>query len=314
MVLPAFHSPMTLEERAVPSAADGGEIVRVRAAGVCHSDLHIAEGDFGFVKPPVVLGHEIAGDHDRLGAVVVYAPWGCGTCKHCRESFEVMCERTEEAGIVHDGGYADHVRVPSDRFLVPIGDLDPVQAAPLACGGLTPYRAVKHVAPTLRDGSRVLSVGAGGLGQFGIQYLKLTTDAEVTAVDSSEEKRARAIELGADFALPLDEVEGRFDAVIDFVGAQSTLEQAARLVDRRGIVVLAGLFGGEIPFSFRSVPFEARLMTTMWGSIDELREVVAHAQRGDIRQTITTMPLEQANEAHAAVREGRADGRIVLLP
>jgi propanol-preferring alcohol dehydrogenase len=314
VVLRAFHEPLELEERSVPTPANGDEaVVRVLACGVCHSDLHVAENHFDSPLP-LVLGHEIAGEVDGMGNVLVYTPWGCGECRFCLASEEMICPNGREAGLFQDGGYAEYMLVPSRRYLYPIGDLDPVQAAPLGCGGLTAYRAVKHARDRLGPGSRALVIGAGGLGQFGIQYLRLLTDAIVHVGDPSAQKRERALELGAEAAAAPEELEGPYTAVLDFVGSNESLANAARLVDRQGIAIVIGLFGGRIPFGLGAVPHEAHFMSSIWGSRDELAELIALAQRERLEYTIDTMPLERAQEAHDLVRSGEARGRIVLVP
>jgi propanol-preferring alcohol dehydrogenase len=213
-----------------------------------------------------------------------------------------------------DGGYAEYMLVPYGRYLFPIGDLDPIQAAPLGCGGLTAYRAVKHALPFLASGTRALVIGAGGLGQFAIQYLRLLSDATVCVGDTSEQKRARALELGAEAAASPAELDAPFDVVIDFVAAQDTLEHAARLVDRKGLLEAVGLHGGRIPFGLGAVPHEARLMSSIWGSLAELGELIALAQREPLAYTIETLPLEDAQAAHDRLRSGNAKGRLVLVP
>lgn len=298
----------------MPTPATGDEaLVRVLACGVCHSDLHVAENYFDSPLP-LVLGHEIAAEVEGLGNVLVYTPWGCGECRFCLESEEMICPDAREAGLFQDGGYAEYVLVPSRRFLYPIGDLDPVQAAPLGCGGLTPYRAVKHARGRLGPGSRALVLGAGGLGQFGIQYVRLLTGATVHVGDPSAQKRERALELGAEEAAAPEELEGPYAAVLDFVGSEDSLAHAARLVDRQGIAIVIGLFGGRIPFGLGAVPHEAHFMSSIWGSRDELAELIDLAQRERLEYTIDTMPLERAQEAHDLVRSGQARGRIVLVP
>jgi propanol-preferring alcohol dehydrogenase len=145
VVLPATGA--RLEYRDDQPEPEAAEIVSVTACGVCHSDLHVVDGDYPSPLP-IVLGHEITGVHERLGPVMVYAPWGCGSCAECSDGLEMMCRSATEAGLVVDGGYAERVGVPDARYLAPLGDLDPVAAAPLACGGLTAYRAVQHVVTT----------------------------------------------------------------------------------------------------------------------------------------------------------------------
>ena len=314
VVLRAFNAPLELEEREMPSARNGEEsVVRVLACGVCHSDLHVVEDYFGSPLP-IVLGHEIVAEDERLGNVLVYAPWGCGECRFCRATEEMICPNGREAGLFVDGGYAEYMRVPARRYLYPIGDLDPVQAAPLGCGGLTPYRAVKNARAWLGPGSRALVLGAGGLGQFGIQYLRLMTDAVVHVGDPSPQKRERALALGAEEAAAPEELDGPYSAVLDFVGSEDSLAQAARLVDRQGVAVVIGLFGGRIPFGLGAVPHEAHFLSSIWGSRDELAELISLAQREPLQYTIDTLPLERAQEAHDLIRSGRAPGRIVLTP
>jgi alcohol dehydrogenase, propanol-preferring len=314
VVLRAFNAPLELEEREMPTARNGDEsVVRVLACGVCHSDLHVAEHHFDSPLP-LVLGHEIVAEDEQLGNVLVYAPWGCGECRFCRATEEMICPYGGEAGLFKDGGYTEYMRVPARRFLYPIGDLDPVQAAPLGCGGLTPYRAVKHARGWLGPGTRALVLGAGGLGQFGIQYLRLMTDAEVHVGDPSEGKRERGLALGAEEAAAPADLEGPYTAVLDFVGSEDSLAAASRLVDRQGIVIVIGLFGGRIPFGLGAIPHEAHFMSSIWGSRDELAELIELARREPLQYTIETMGLEQAQDAHDLIRAGRAAGRIVLTP
>jgi len=314
VVLDEFNAPLRVEERPPPDAPAGGAVVRVKAVGVCHSDLHVADGYFSSSPLPLVLGHEVAGEVDGLGTVLVYTPWGCGECRFCRDGEEMICPNGREAGMFQDGGYAEYMLVPYGRYLFPISDLDPVEAAPLGCGGLTAYRAVKHALPFLASGKRALVIGAGGLGQFAIQYLRLLSDAGVWVGDTSEQKRARALELGAEGAGSPAELDGPFDAVLDFVAAQDTLEHAARLVDRKGLLEAVGLHGGRIPFGLGAVPHEARLQSSIWGSLADLGELIALAQREPLQYTIETLPLEKAQTAHDRLRSGEAKGRLVLVP
>ena len=298
----------------MPAAQGEDEVVgRVLACGVCHSDLHVVDGLFSSPLP-LVLGHEITAEVADHGNVLVYTPWGCGRCRFCDAGEEMICPNGREAGLFQDGGYAEYLRIPSRRYLYPLGDLDPVSAAPLGCGGLTAYRAVKHARPLLRSGSRALVLGAGGLGQYAVQYVRLLTDAAVDVGDPSAQKRERALELGAEAAADPAELEGPYTAVLDFVGSDDSLAEAARLVDRKGIAVVVGLFGGRIPFGFGAVPHEARFMSSVWGSRDELAELIALAQREPLDCALETMPLGQAEEAHRRVRAGEARGRIVLVP
>ena len=157
-------------------------------------------------------------------------------------------------------------------------------------------------------------LGAGGLGQFAIQFLRLMTDAVVDVGDPSAHKRERALELGAQAAAAPGDLEGPYRAVLDFVGSENSLAHAARLVDRQGVAIVVGLYGGRIPFGLGAVPHEAHFLSSIWGSRDELGELIELAQREPLQYTIDTLPLEQAQRAHELIRSGEARGRIVLTP
>ena len=316
-VLTAPGAPLELREVPDPVAPAGGAVVDVIACGICHSDLHAAAGDYPTTLP-VILGHEVVGIDDELGPVLVYACWGCRRpdCWACSSGQEMICPDATEAGLVRDGGYAERLAVPDRAYLVPIGDLDPAQAAPLACGGLTAYRAVDHTLDLLRAATtpRALVIGAGGLGQFGLQWLRRRSSAEVTVVDASPEKREVALSLGADHVAAPGEVEGTFTAVIDFVGADATLASARDHVARQGLVVVVGLFGGSIPFGFGHVPHEARFMTSVWGSLAQMRDMVALARQEPLHSPIERIGLADIPTAHERLHRGDVAGRFVVLP
>lgn len=314
VVLTEPGSPLELQE--VPDPR-GDTVVEVLACGICHSDLHAAAGDYPTTLP-VILGHEVAARHPRLGPVLVYACWGCRKpdCWACSSAQEMICPNATEAGLIRDGGYAELMAVPDEGYLVPLGDLDPSHAAPLACGGLTAYRAVSHVLPTLRDtrAPRALVIGAGGLGQFGLQFLAAQSNAHITVVDASETKRSIARDLGAQEVVAPGEVEGTFTAVVDFVGAEATLTTARDHVARQGIAVVVGLYGGTIPFGFGAVPHEARFMTSVWGTRAQLGELVELAQRHPLHSPIEEIALADIPRAHERLTEGDVQGRFVIVP
>jgi alcohol dehydrogenase, propanol-preferring len=312
VVLRGVGQPLIVEQRPEPS---GPDVIDVLACGVCHSDLHVVDG--AYPSPlPLVLGHEVTGMHARLGPVMVYAPWGCRSCAMCASGQEMLCPNGKEIGLFQDGGYTERFAVSDPAYLHPLGSLDPVLAAPLACGGLTAYRAVQHTVDTLRSrsGARALVLGAGGLGQFALQYLRLLTDADVHVGDVSAAKRDRAVALGAAHAADPADLTDTYDAILDFVGADSTLQTAARLVRRQGIVVVVGLFGGRIPFGLGAVPHEARFLSSIWGSNAQLGELLDLARREPLQYTVEALPLEEANQAHDRLRRGDVDGRFVLVP
>lgn len=310
-----LHEPggvLTYEDRAEPV---GPDVIDVVACGVCHSDLHVVDGVYPSPMP-LVLGHELTGIHAQLGPVMVYAPWGCLECEMCTSGQEMICPNSSEIGLFQDGGYTEKFAVKDRRYLHSLGSLDPITAAPLACGGLTAYRAVKHAVPTVREATdaRVLIIGAGGLGQFAIQYLRTLTDATVIVADVSAAKRDRALQLGAHIAVHPDNLDTPCHAVIDFVGADQTLQLASRMVRRQGLVVVVGLFGGRIPFGLGAVPHEARFMSSIWGTNAELGELLRLAQHQPLQYTVETLPLSQAAVAHDRLRSGDVEGRFVLVP
>lgn len=318
VVLRAHHEALAfVENHPEPRRAGGkGVILDVTACGVCHSDLHAVDAEFG-KAPPLVLGHEVTGIHHDLGPVIMYAPWGCRDCTLCQAGFEMVCPQSKEAGLFADGGYAERIGIPDISYLAPIGDLDMFDAAPLACGGLTAYRAVLHGIERLRmkgQSGRALVIGAGGLGQYAIRLLRILTDASVTALDLSPSKLVTARSIGAvDAVAELDPSVAPFDLVIDFIGAGSTLQTASEHVARLGIVAVVGLAGGTIPFGFGTVPLEASFISSVWGSRAQLDEliVLAHAEP-DLVQAVEVLPLSDAQVAHDRLRSGDFVGRMVL--
>ncbi|NMO02006.1 zinc-binding dehydrogenase [Gordonia sp. TBRC 11910] len=316
MVIEAPNTPLISKDVPDPVAGNGETIIDVTACGVCHSDLHVVEGSIG--RTPLILGHEVVGVDADLGPVLVYAPWGCrkAECAQCSAGLEMICADSHEAGVLDPGGYAPRMRIPHREYLLPLDGLDPVTTAPLACGGLTAFRAVRRAIGLSESSTarrKALVVGAGGLGQYAVQYLKLLADAHVTVVDTLPARQATALELGADAAGTFDDVAGeKFDSIIDFVGADATLAGSAKVVARGGVVVLVGMFGGTVPFGFGHLPSEASFTTSVWGSLDDLRELLDLARREKLVNVVETMPLAAANEAHQRLRDGTARGRIVL--
>jgi propanol-preferring alcohol dehydrogenase len=313
-VLERFGEPLVLRERPRPAVQAPGHVLDVLACGVCHSDLHIQAGRAG-VELPLVPGHEVVVDDPELGPSLVYASWGCGRCRRCRAGEEQLCPRAADPGWQDDGGYAGSIALRSRRHLVPVDGLDPVRAAPLADAGLTPYRAVRRAATALEDGGTAVVGGAGGLGQFALQYLRRLTRADrIVAVDPSESKRARALALGADEAVEPGEELGPIRVGLDFVGTSESLGELVSAAEAGGLVVLVGEAGGSIEFGFGSARFEVGVTTSVLGSIPELREVVALARAGAMEWTVDPMPLARANEALDRLRSGAVEGRLVLVP
>jgi len=319
VVLTAANTPLQVVADHREPDADGGVVLDVTACGVCHSDIHVADGDFG-KEPPIILGHEVTGVHPEMGPVMLYAPWGCKDCAECDQGLEMICSDSTEAGLFTDGGYAERLRIPGPEYLTPLDGLDPWDAAPLACGGLTAYRAVLHGVERLRErGSRgrALVIGAGGLGQYALTYLRLLTEAHVTALDLAPTKQAIALDYGAHEATgelaasppPAD----RYDLVLDFIGADSTLAIAGAHVAKGGVMTVVGLGGGTVPFGFAAVPLEARFVASVWGSRAQLDELLDLARREPtVVHAVEVLPLADAQIAHDRLRAGEVRGRVVL--
>jgi propanol-preferring alcohol dehydrogenase len=330
-----------LREVEVPEPGPGEVLVKVVATGLCHSDLHVMEWPDGTLpwRLPFTLGHETAGTVAALGSrtvglaegepVLVYGPWGCGSCAQCAAGAENLCERRDElagagCGLGYDGGLAEYVLVPAAHLLVPIGELDPVTAAPLTDAALTSYRAVKRELPRLVPGSAVVVIGVGGLGHVAVQLLRELSPARIVAVDVRERSRQRALEAGADVALDgeglsaadvRDALGGRGATVVfDFVGVDQTLAMAAATIALSGHVSLVGIGGGTLPMAFGTLPFEWSMSKPSWGSLPELHEVVALARAGAIRIDVERFGLEQAIDGYRRLRNGDVDGRAVVLP
>lgn len=334
--LHAVGEPLRVEDVTLPEPTGSQVRIRVAGCGVCHTDLHVVDGIQTRVELPVTLGHEVAGWVDAVGpdadgapspgqAAVIHGAWGCGACRECLGGAEQRCDRSLAPGFQADGGYADAMLVPHPRHLVSLRTVDPVRAAPLADAGITPYRAVRRAERWLRPAARVLVIGAGGLGQFALQYLRRLPAAGgeliVGVGETSAARVERARALGADLGLVdgssddwRDALGGPADVVLDFVGTDATLALSAATVAPDGALVLIGEAGGSAAFGFDRVPIESWLTTVAWGSLDDLRDVVRLAEEGAIRWDVEAVPLADASAAHDRLRGGEVQGRLVLVP
>jgi propanol-preferring alcohol dehydrogenase len=339
--LTAWQTPPQLREVEIPEPGPGEVLLKVAGAGACHSDLHLMEWPEGQMNfdLPFTLGHENAGWIEAAGAgvkdleigeaVAVYGPWGCGRCHACRRSAENYCERQAEigafgGGLGLDGGMAEYMLVPHPRLLLPLGDLDPRDAAPLSDAALTPYHAVKRSLGLLAPGSTAVVIGVGGLGHMAVQILRALSPARVIAVDTSAEKLRLARDVGAEEAVTAGEgaaeaineaTRGRgAELVIDMVGSDDTLALSAQIVRFESHLTVVGLAGGTFQFGFGALPFECQITIPYWGSAVELTEVLDLAQAGKIRAHIERFPLDRVEDAYEKMRGGTLDGRAVICP
>ena len=327
-----------LREVDEPEPGPGEVLVKVEGAGLCHSDIHLIEWPEGTLPwdLPFTLGHETAGTVAAVGhgvtafdegdRVLVYGPWGCGTCWHCAAGAENLCpdRRFRGCGLGVDGGLAEYVVVPSPRLLVPIGDLDPVEAAPLTDAGLTSYHAIKAELPRLLPGTAVVVIGVGGLGHVAVQLLRELSPARIVAVDIRESARRLALHAGASAALDaggLDPAAVRAETgkagaivVLDFVGSDETLSTAASVLAPGGQICMVGLGGGTLPMTFGTLPLEWSLRRPSWGTLPELHEVVGLARAGALELEVERLRLEDAIDGYRRLGRGEVTGRAVVVP
>ncbi|MEU9291124.1 NAD(P)-dependent alcohol dehydrogenase [Streptomyces sp. NPDC048275] len=317
-------------------------LIRVEAAGLCHSDLHVADASPGELpyRLPFTLGHEVAGQVAALGPeadgpavgerAVLYGPWGCGSCAHCAVGSDNYCDRRGDldwhgVGLGRDGGMAPYVLVPSARHLVPIGDLPADQAAPLSDAGLTSYHAVAGLRHLLHEGTTAVVIGVGGLGHLAVQILRATTPSRVLTVDIREDALALGHRSGAHAGYLMRAKTARTlkaetggagaDAVLDFVGNSATLELATDVLRPGGELALVGSGGGQLTVRKPGfLPPGFRLSLPFWGTRPELAEVIALARSGALHVETETYPLSAATEAFGRLRRGEVRGRAVLVP
>jgi alcohol dehydrogenase, propanol-preferring len=326
-----------------PVVGPGQVLLKVTAAGVCHSDefvMGLPAEQYGYPLP-LTLGHEGAGiveelgegvEHLRIGdAVAVYGPWGCGRCRMCAQGKENYCENAAAEGIYPPGlgapgSMAEYMLVDDPRHLVPLGDLDPVRNVSLTDAGLTPYHAIKGALPKLVAGSYAVVIGTGGLGHVGIQILKALSGATVIALDVTEEKLALAKEVGADHTVISDQdaaaairaITGGHgaDAVFDFVGAQVTIDTAMASAASEADVTIVGIsHGGPAAKVGQLVSgWDVAVRAPYWGSRSELIEVLEMSRRGQIEVEVQTYSLDDAPKAYEDLHAGAIRGRAVILP
>jgi propanol-preferring alcohol dehydrogenase len=342
VVFSEFKTFPTIEDIAVPEPGPGEVLLKVAGAGACHSDVAIfsefASDPNGLLSPPFVLGHETAGWIETLGpgvrgvdvggAYLVYGPIGCGRCRACARGPDTYSENPGEVGYLgtglgRNGGMAEYMTAPV-RNLVPLGDADPVAAAPLADAGLTPYHAIKLALPRLAGGGKhALVVGLGGLGLVAVQILRAMTAAQVIATDMKPDAMARAREFGA---VTVEGGDGQVDrireltggrgvdAAFDFVGATPTIALAQAAIAQRGAIQIVGIAGGTTQWSFFTNPYEATLSNSYWGTIEELHKVADLYRSGLITPDVERFAMDDALEAYRRLRDGELEARAVVMP
>jgi alcohol dehydrogenase, propanol-preferring len=334
-ILHEFKEPLSIEEVEQPRPDAHEVLIEVQACGVCHSDLHVASGDWPQIVPitkkPLILGHEIAGrvvekgpsvDHlelgDRVG--VAWVHWTCGECEFCLEGNENRCARQQITGVTVDGGYAEFVKAPASHALKIPDGLSCIDAAPLFCAGVTVYRALKHAG--IHSGQRLAVFGVGGLGHLAVQ-MGQGLGATVSAIDVSDAKLEHASTLGASVALNATNVNvvkelrrtGGVHAALVTSAAKAAYDMAFPSVRPGGILLVVGLPSESICFQpIQMAAAEVHIQASSVGTRQDMREVLAMAAGGRVRPEVATRPLAQVNEVLEQVRQSKVRGRLVLVP
>ncbi|MDN3546395.1 alcohol dehydrogenase AdhP [Kinneretia asaccharophila] len=330
-VVRAFGQPLEIDELAVPEVPPGQVLVKVMASGVCHTDLHAAEGDWP-VKPslPFIPGHEGTGYVARVGAGVkhlkegdrVGVPWlhtACGHCEHCMGGWETLCDHQQMTGYTVNGGYAEYVLADPGYVGHLPAALDFAPAAPVLCAGVTVYKGLKVL--DCKPGDWVAISGIGGLGHMAVQYAK-AMGFHVIAVDVAEDKLKLARELGAELCLnaatqdPVAEVQkhlrGAHGVLVTAV-SRSAFAQGLGMLHKRGTMSLVGLPPGSFDLPIFDVVLNAKTVRgSIVGTRLDLMEALQFAGEGKVRSHYSTDKLDNINNIFAAMKRGAIDGRVVL--
>lgn len=328
-------------ESDTPTPQGSEVLVKTVACGVCHSDIHMHDGVFELGggkqlevgREGMVLGHEIFGEvvavgPDAQGVQVgdrrVVYPWiGCGECAACQRGEEQLCTPGRALGIVVQGGFADHVLVPHSRYLFDKGSVSDSLAATYACSGLTAYAALKKVGE-LQEQDAVVIIGAGGVGMMAIQIALSAMNIDPIVVDIDEGKLQAARELGVSrtynssdpqTAKELRKATGGAYAVIDFVGAEASVNYGLGCLRKGGMLVIVGLYGGALSMPIPFLPMNARIIQGSYvGTLQDMTELMELVRAGKIAPIdIHERPLAEASAALADLKAGKVQGRQVLI-
>ncbi len=343
-----FNGPLAEVNVATPQPSGTQVLLKVKAAGVCHSDLHIWEGGYELghgrkplslkdrgVTLPLTMGHETVGEVVAIGPdakgvavgdVRLVYPWlGCGKCATCLTGDENMCiVKANSIGIFCDGGYADYITVPHPRYLLDLKGLDPVTAAPYACSGVTTYSAIKKVEAFFDQ--PIVIFGAGGLGLMALTLLKAMGGKGAIMVDIDASKREAAEKAGAlatvDGGAPdalqqiMAKAGGPIRGAIDLVGNSATAQLGFDCLAKGSKLVMVGLFGGGAPWALPLIPMKAiTIQGSYVGSLRETQELIDLVREKNIAPIpVTRVPLTQVDAALNDLKKGKLVGRAVLVP
>jgi propanol-preferring alcohol dehydrogenase len=330
-VVRGFGKPLTIEEVEVPRPGAREILVQIEACGVCHTDLHAAEGDWPVKpNPPFIPGHEGVGHVVAVGADVVHVkegdrvgiPWlysACGHCEHCLGGWETLCERQKNSGYSVNGSFAQYALASSDYASHLPNNIDFVEVAPVLCAGVTTYKGLK-VTDT-KPGNWVVISGIGGLGHMAVQYAK-EMGLNVAAVDVDDAKLQLAKRLGATVTVNAStndpvaylkkEIGGAHGALVTAVSPKA-FEQAVGMVRRGGTVSLTGLPPGQFPLDiFGMVLNGITVRGSIVGTRLDLQESLDFVAQGKVRAIVGIDKLENINDVFARLHAGQIEGRVVL--
>ena len=336
--LHGYHESLKVESVAEPTADEPFDvIVRIGAAGLCRTDLHIQEGQWAEksdVALPYIPGHENAGWVHEIGSavsnvevgdtVIVHPFISCGLCLPCRVGDDMHCLNGSFPGINRDGGFAELLKTSARSVVKLDPSLEPKDIAALADAGLTAIHAVKKAIPVLGAGTRVVVIGAGGLGHIGIQCLKAYTPAEVIVIDPSEKALALAGEMGADQTVKVDGTQVDTvkemtdglgaEAIIDFVGEKGAIQDGIAMVRDGGFYYVIG-YGENIDIpTIDVISREISFIGNLVGTYADLSELMTLTAQGKVTLHTSTYPLDAINDAMADLDGGRLQGRGILIP
>nr|WP_090886002.1 alcohol dehydrogenase AdhP [Evansella caseinilytica] len=330
-VVNEFKEKLEVKTVPVPELEYGEVLVKIKACGVCHTDLHAAHGDWP-VKPklPLIPGHEGVGIVEEVAEGVksvkvgdhVGIPWlysACGECEYCLTGRETLCHHQLNAGYSVDGGYAEYCKAPADYVVkIPEG-VDLAEISPIFCAGVTTYKALKI--SDAKPGDWVAIYGIGGLGHVALQYAK-AMGFNVIAVDIADDKLTLAKELGADFTVngmkcdPVQEIHdqvGGVQAAVSVAVTKKAFEQAYKSVKRGGTLVVVGLPHADLPIPiFDTVLNGVTVKGSIVGTRKDLQEAVDFAVRGKVKTNIAIEPLDEINNVFERMEKGQINGRVVL--
>lgn len=334
VVVRGFGRPPAIEDVPVPEPGPGQVLVKVAACGVCHSDVHAAEGDWP-LKPkiPFIPGHEGVGVVAEVGAGVdrvregdpVCVPWlhhACGACEYCTTGWEPLCPGQTNTGYNVDGAYAEYVLAEAAFVGLLPKDPDFVAMAPIACAGVTTYKGIKET--EARPGEWLIVSGVGGLGHVAIQYAR-AMGLRVGAIDVADEKLELARSLGAEFAVnahagdavaeAIERTGGGAHGILATAVSVASFTQAVAMARPRGTVALCGLPVGDFPTPIFDVVLKRiTIRGSIVGNRQDLAEAVAFAASGQVKATVHSAPLEDVGDVFARLKAGEIDGRMVLIP